>query len=84
MHPMTGAPGNACCSSRAIRRPSCVGAAKKTIAAASVPRRPAPLLDFVGGTAGDDLGFQRTEVFRGAESTTDGLVRACFHTYGES
>ncbi len=34
----------------------------------------APLLSFVGGTAGDDLKFQRTEVFQDAESTTNGLA----------
>lgn len=34
----------------------------------------APLLSFVGGTAGDDLKFQRTEVFRGSESTANGLA----------
>jgi len=34
----------------------------------------APLLNFVGGTAGDDLKFQSTAVFRDSQSTNNGVA----------
>jgi hypothetical protein len=34
----------------------------------------APLLHFVGGTAGDDLKFERTEVFRDDQSSANGMA----------
>jgi len=36
----------------------------------------APMLSFVGGSAGDDLQFKQTRVFRGGESTGHGAVLA--------